>query len=127
MNKKELIIITIIIGICMVAAAGIFAYGMMNAHDVIVINSTNGTNTSTHTNMTNNTTVVEHVNHEDTSSQEVSDTSSQEVSQSQSQSQAHDDGFNHYTDSDGNAMVGNPNGQHMSEAQHQYVLANGML
>lgn len=123
MNMK--VLIALIIGICMVAAAGLIAFGMMNSHDVVVINSTNGTNsinstnTTNHTNMTN--TTVEHVNHEDTSSHELSQ--SQEVSHSQ----AHDDGFNHYTDSNGNAMVGNPEGQHMSEAQHQEVLANGML
>lgn len=110
MNPK--VLITLIIGVCIVAAAGIIAFGMMNSHDVVVINATNATNTTNTTNMTN--TTVEHVNHEDTSSNEVS------------QSQAHDDGYNHYTDDNGNAMVGNPNGQHMSEAQHQDVLANGM-
>lgn len=113
MNNK--ILITIIIGVCMVAAAGIIAFGMMNSHDTIVINSTNGTNNATnHTNITNNTN-VEHTNNNDVQHE-----------QSETPSTNNDDGFNHYTDDNGNAMVGNPNGQHMSESQHQQVLANGM-
>ena len=114
MNNK--ILIAIIIGVCMVAAAGIIAFGMMNAHDTIIINSTNGTNNNTnHTNITNNTT-VEHINNNNDVQHEQPETTSNN----------HDDGFNHYTDENGNAMVGNPNGQHMSESQHQNVLANGM-
>lgn len=74
------------------------------------------------TNHNNNTTGV------NTTVEKISNNNKQEESSSQevSKSQTHDDGFNHYIDSDGNAMVGNPNGQHMSEAQHQDVLANGM-
>ena len=67
MNSK--VLITLIIGVCIVAAAGIIAFGMMNSHETVVINATNATNATNTTNMTN--TTVEHVNHEDTSSHEV--------------------------------------------------------
>lgn len=70
----------------------------------------------------NNTTQVNTTVEKISNNNKQEDTSSQEVSQSQTR----DDGFNHYTDDNGNAMVGDPNGQHMSEAQHQDVLVNGM-
>lgn len=77
MNMK--VLIALIIGVCIVAAAGIIAFGMMNSHETVVINATNSTNTTNGTNGTNITNMtnstVEHVNHEDTSTHEATTTS----------------------------------------------------
>lgn len=87
MNNK--ILITIIIGICIVISAGIMAYGMMNAHDKIIINSTNGTNN--HTNITNNTTInndIDHTNSKNTNNTQSNqkDNNNQANNKQQSQS-----------------------------------------
>ena len=51
MNMK--VLIALIIGVCIVAAAGIIAFGMMNSHETVVINATNSTKTTNGTNGTN--------------------------------------------------------------------------
>lgn len=116
---KNNVLIAIIIGVVMIASAGIIAYGMMNASpkEVKIIENKSIANNSSVAH--DDSIKVESVNQEESSS-------SSKSSSSDYNHWIGSDGHDHYIDSNGQEMVGTPDGQHMSLEKAEYVAKYGM-